>query len=221
MVSFDSNPSLKASKKGNRRETLAMSELKEPDTPFFSGWMAAGYPAVTRPVPVTTPTRYLSGYITLNVPSPFTGDTRGATTAPDCLYCFPDQPEPFPLWGEGCEPERNTLHIYGDYGIHDYTEILYTAGIEFDHKVVYGADHFRAILDVVHMEFSIRKPDHRITKHGFATTWIVAECIVDIPRSMKLLKMIESMEKFMPDNKKWMVKEWIKAEEIRIISGAF
>ena len=198
-----------------------MSKLKEPDTPFFSGWMAAGYPAVTRPVPATTPTRYLSGFITLNVPSPFTNDSPGAATAPDCLYCFPDQLDPFPLWGEGCEPERNTLHIYGDYGIHDYTEILHAAGIKFDHKIVYGADHFRAILDVVHMDLSNCEPDYRITKYGFATTWIIANCIVDIPQCMKLLEMVEIMEKFLPDNKKWLIKEWIKAELIRIEAGAF
>jgi hypothetical protein len=69
------------------------------------------------------------------------------------------------------------------------------------------------------MNLSLCKPDYRITKYGFASTWIIAKSIVDIPQSLKLLKMIRVMEKFLPDNKKWLVKEWIKAERKRIISG--
>ena len=197
-----------------------MSDLVDPKSPFFSGYIAAGYPCVPRPIPPTTPTRYLSGYITLNLPSPFTGYTPGATNSPDCFYCFPDQLVPFPLWGEGCAPERNTLSIYGDYGIRDYTEIIDESDLEHSFDVVYGADHFRAVLDAIYMDLYLWDPNISVISH-YASNWILADCILDENLCFELFKKIEIMEPFLPEGHGKMVKKWLELEKIFVSNGGY
>jgi hypothetical protein len=98
--------------------------LKNLGSPFFSPYIMAGYPAMERPIPETSKTKYLSGMISLCLPSPWTEYTPWQSSDPDCLYCYKDEPNPLPTQVEDEDPDLNTLHIYGDYGIHNYPEKL-------------------------------------------------------------------------------------------------
>ena len=93
-------------------------KIENLNSPLFSTYILAGYDVMERPVPETTPRTYIGGMIALCLSSPWTGDTPGQSCGPDCLYCLKDKPDPLPTWGEGGSLERNTLRVYGDYGIH-------------------------------------------------------------------------------------------------------
>jgi hypothetical protein len=197
-----------------------MTDIKDLKSPFFSTYIIAGYDCIPRPVPITTPTKYIGGYTTLNLPSPFTNYSIGDSSAPDRLYCFKDDPIPFATWGDGDPPERNTLHIYGDYGIHDYAKILLDEGLDHDYEVVYGADHYRAIIDIVYSDIYLNHVDRNV-KPEFPNNWIIAECIGDKTESFKLLGLIKQMEHFLTDEQVDLLHRWITYEKDCIIHGVY
>jgi hypothetical protein len=164
-------------------------------SPFFSTYILAGYDVMERPVPETSPTKYLSGMISLCLTSPWTDYSPGQNSGPDCLYCFKDYPEPLPVWGEGADPSRKTLQIYGDYGIHNCADILISFGFDHNYDIVYGADHYRAIVDIVFSEMFDCNVQAAIDI-GFNTTWVIAESICDINKSMALLDKVAIMRPF-------------------------
>ena len=193
-------------------------EIENLDSPFFSTYLLAGCEAMARPVPETTPKKYISGIIALCLPSPWTDFSPGQSCAPDCLYCLKDHPDPLPTWGEGASFDKNTLHIYGDYGIHDYSKILYNTGFDHNYKIIYGADHYRAILDLVYSDIITCDPE-MIKTINFFTSWIIAESIYNPEKCSIVLDKIKIMEPFLPEKRKFLLKTWIEQEEKNINFG--
>jgi hypothetical protein len=195
--------------------------LKNLGSPFFSTYMMAGYPAMERPIPETSKTKYLSGMISLCLPSPWTNYTPGQSSGPDCLYCFQDEPVPLPTWGEGGDPDRNTLHIYGAYGIHNYAEILTEYGFIHNFDAIYVADHYRAIVDLVYADiYNCDISDKDISeKLGFYTSWIIVESIGTLPESKLVLDKIAIMKPFLPKDRVYFLDLWLKKELINIENG--
>lgn len=196
-----------------------VQDIEDLHSPLFSTYLVAGYEAIERPVPETTPKRYLSGMTTLCLPCPWTNFSDGQNNGPDHLYCFKDHPNPLPVWGEGEEFLKNTLHIYDDYGIHNYSEILYNAGFEHNYDTVYGADHYRAICDIVYANIVGCSPKAAKTLSLF-TMWIVAESIGDIKESMIVLDKISMIEPFLSNEKKVLLHKWLQQEEKNIRFGS-
>ncbi|MDR2199468.1 MAG: hypothetical protein LBR53_08455 [Deltaproteobacteria bacterium] len=179
-------------------DPVNLKKKEDINSPFFSTYILAGFPYIHRPVPETSPTRYLGGHLALNVVSPSI-ETIGEAYALDYFYCFADDPAPLRTWGEGDDKSRNTLHIFRDYGIYNCADILIDLGFEHAFETVYCANHFRAIADLVYQEIFIRNMDSH--DYSFTTQWLIAECVMDVDKSEDLLKITQKIDNFPPKDK--------------------
>lgn len=94
--------------------------------------------------PDTSPSRYLSGMVALNVPSPEgTGDWHQDGT----FFMGPVRIPRGLLAGPGCE--WDTTPYLGQVGVIDVSSRLDAAGIPHPEGPVWAADHARAIADMV------------------------------------------------------------------------
>ena len=105
----------------------------------------------------TSPRRYVTGMAALNIPSPENtgGDWHFLGT-----FRSPSFPDNISLAGEGLE--WNTNNLFGDYGIHECSDILRSRGISIPDGIqVFSANHYRAILDMLYRSISAgRIPEH-------------------------------------------------------------
>lgn len=103
------------------------------------------------PFPETSRTRYLTGIAALNIPAPENtgGDWHFLDT-----FRSPDFPSNLDLAGDGLE--WNTNPVFGDYGIHECSKTLKEdGGLEIPQgTLVFSANHYRAILDMLYRDFS-------------------------------------------------------------------
>ncbi len=147
----------------------------------------------------TSPERYLTGLVALNVPSP-------EQTGGDWHFCgifdSPDFPDNLTLAGEGLE--WNTNPIFGDYGIHECSDILRKKGISIPQGVkVYSANHYRAILDMIYRSVSAGGIPYHIDIDG----WLDSE-----EQKKTLLHLIDRyLPKFSPSEKD-RVFSWIRSQ---------
>ena len=97
-------------------------------------------------MPETSPTRYLTGMVALNIPAP---EGTGGDWHFWGIFDSPRFPDNLTLAGEGLE--WNTNALFGDYGIHECSEELRRRGVIVpDGMPVYSANHYRAILDMLY-----------------------------------------------------------------------
>jgi hypothetical protein len=190
---------------------------------FISSMMIDGYDFVYRSVPPTSYTQYISARTALNLLSPHT-DTLGSSDFMEYFFCFPNEDVPLTLWGDVADTFRNTLHIYGKWGIHDdYADILSDAGFDHNFEKVYVADHYRAICDLVYAEISTTKINVLNTNEYihtyFVTNWVVAENIIEIDKCFYLLDEINLIAPYLPKNRVAYLKKWIEFEKQAIIQG--
>jgi hypothetical protein len=185
---------------------------------FFSTLIDMGYDYIPRPIPETAPDRYISGYISLNLPSPST-DTFPGTHADDYLYSLPDNPVPFSVWGNVPDNTRNTLSIYGDYGISDYSEIFRDLGFEHNYDAVYAANHLRAIVDVVYSYLFDLPPSFLKPNTPMPGNQLVYDYVYDIDKSLLFLEKIKEMRPFLPEERRPYLDHWLQYEEELVIYG--
>lgn len=95
-------------------------------------------------IPKTTPKRYVSGIVALNIPSETgTGDWHF-----DLAFRKHDGPRPLPFMvGEG--QGYDTTVLLGDAGVFECSAILDRIGVPHEPGPVYAANHARAIADMV------------------------------------------------------------------------
>ncbi|MDR2199080.1 MAG: hypothetical protein LBR53_06470 [Deltaproteobacteria bacterium] len=195
-----------------------------PNYYFISTMMLDGYEFVYRSVPPTSYTQYISGNTALNLESRHT-DTLGGTDFMENFFCFPDEDVPLMLWGDVSEKFRNTLHIYGKWGIHDdYADVLRYAGFEHDFEKVYVADHYRAICDIVYADITRGGPRklnyNKAYGPNFFSNWIVASNIIEIEKCNYLLDKIGEMSPYLPRECVPCLDNWIDFEKEAIIIGS-
>ncbi len=117
--------------------------------------------------PVTSRSRYVTGIAALNIPAP-------ENTGGDWHFLNTFKSQAFPgnidLAGEGLE--WNTNAVFGDYGIHECSDYLHFRGVPIKKGMpVYSANHYRAILDMVHRSIS----NGRIPCHIDIDGWLDSE----------------------------------------------
>jgi hypothetical protein len=122
-----------------------------------------------------------------------------------------DAPQPLPTWGEEAELAKNTMPIYGNYGIHNYSEILTNYGFEHNHDIVYGADHYRALIDIIFYEISIKDLDFS-REQGFFSNWLLVESIGDLKDCTELLEKIAIMKHFLSKERAELLELFLKRE---------
>lgn len=95
-------------------------------------------------IPKTTPNRYVSSIVALNVHSPNgTGDWHSAAALNDDAY-----PQDFYIYGK--DQKRSTLHLLGNIGVIDGTHRLNEMGYYPENSPVWLADHPRACVDYLY-----------------------------------------------------------------------
>lgn len=96
-------------------------------------------------IPETSPEHYISGGAALNIPAPENtfGDWHFSAIFFDPeikLRCF----------GNGENSEINTNPYFGKDGVHECSQTLREMGLVIpENKLVYSANHYRALLDLV------------------------------------------------------------------------
>jgi len=115
-------------------------------------------------MPETSLVRYVTGMVALNIPAP-------ENTGGDWHFCgifdSPRFPDNLTLGGEGLD--WNTNPVFGNYGIHECSEILRSRGIFISPGIrVYSANHYRAILDMLYRSVS----SGRIPRHLEIEGWL-------------------------------------------------
>ncbi|MHB1730418.1 MAG: hypothetical protein ACYCVG_05550 [Leptospirillum sp.] len=114
--------------------------------------------------PYTSPTRYLTGMTALNIPAP---ENTGGDWHFSGAFRSSSFPENLKLAGEGLE--WNTNALFGEYGIHECSDILRSRGISIPDGVqVFSANHYRAILDMLWRSVS----SGRIPQHLAIEDWL-------------------------------------------------
>jgi len=114
--------------------------------------------------PYTSPSRYLTGMVALNIPAP---ENTGGDWHFVGIFDSPRFPDNLTLAGEGLE--WNTNALFGDYGIHECSEELRRRGIIIPEGMsVYSANHYRAILDMLWRSVS----SGRIPQHLAIGDWL-------------------------------------------------
>ena len=104
-------------------------------------------PARQLEIPPTTRERYITGIYALNIEAP--EDTSGDWH--DVFHWLEGRTERHPIMCGGTD-EVNTNHIYGDLGVYEGRANVAKKGLVFPEEMteIYVANHFRAILDMVH-----------------------------------------------------------------------
>ena len=149
--------------------------------------------------PETSPTRYLTGMVALNIPAPEKtgGDWHfwGIFDSP----CFPDN---LTLAGEGLE--WNTNALFGGFGIHECSDSLRCWGISIPHGTrVYSANHYRAIFDMLYRSVS----KGQVPRHLAISDWL------DTDEHKKTF--FRLLDQFLPkfsSSEKDLVSSWIKSQ---------
>ncbi len=117
--------------------------------------------------PYTSPTRYLTGMTALNIPAP---ENTGGDWHFSGAFRSSSFPENLKLAGEGLE--WNTNALFGEYGIHECSDILRSRGISIPDGVqVFSANHYRAILDMLYRSVS----SGHIPQHLAIGDWLDTE----------------------------------------------
>lgn len=148
--------------------------------------------------PETSPTRYLTGMVALNIPAP---ENTGGDWHFWGTFQSPSFPNNIGLAGEGLE--WNTNPIFGDYGIHECSDILRSRGISIPDGVqVFSANHYRAILDMLY---------HSVSK-GQAPRHLAIDDWLDTEEQKKdFFRLLEQLiPKFSPSEKE-LGSSWIKS----------
>jgi hypothetical protein len=117
--------------------------------------------------PYTSPTRYLTGMTALNIPAP---ENTGGDWHFSGAFRSSSFPENLKLAGEGLE--WNTNALFGEYGIHECSDILRSRGISIPDGVqIFSANHYRAILDMLYRSVS----SGHIPQHLAIGDWLDTE----------------------------------------------
>ena len=147
--------------------------------------------------PETSPTRYLTGMVALNIPAP---EGTGGDWHFWGIFDSPRFPDNLTLAGEGLE--WNTNALFGDYGIHECSDFLRCRNISLPEGTrVYSANHYRAILDMLARSVS----SGRIPRHLEIEGWL------DSAEQKKTL--FKLLDRFLPkfsSSEKELVSSWIK-----------
>ena len=118
-------------------------------------------------MPETSPRRYVTGMAALNIPAP---ENTGGDWHFGGTFRSPSFPDNIGLAGEGLE--WNTNALFGDYGIHECSDILRSRGISIPDGVqVFSANHYRAILDMLYRSVS----SGQIPQHLSIGDWLDTE----------------------------------------------
>ncbi len=148
--------------------------------------------------PITSPKRYLTGMTALNIPAP---ENTGGDWHFSGAFRSSSFPENLKLAGEGLE--WNTNALFGEYGIHECSDILRSRGISIPDGVqVFSANHYRAILDMLYRSVS----SGRIPRHLEIEGWLDTE---DHKKTL-----FELLNRFLPNfssSEKELVSSWMKS----------
>ena len=170
-------------------------------------------PLVLKLVPKTSKTRYIGGYCALNL-HPVPEDTSGDWHPADYLCCRADQPTlELGVFGEEAGPNRNTNHIFGDYGIIESAEDFKKWGYSPVYTEVYRSNHFRAILDMLYIDLMTRPiagpPPMPYSEQGATFDFLDTE-----EQKRELLDKALLIGPHLPPERRPFLDEWIAREEI-------
>jgi hypothetical protein len=151
--------------------------------------------------------RYITGIYALNLHHPEiadepTGDWHGNIW--DEIRALPDKRVTYGGVGE----EIDTLNVWGGFGINDETEMVRKMGIEANGGIVFIADKYRAVLDLLY--YMLKKHEEPLNMNGILDDWFDTEEQKEV-----IIKMITAERKSFTENAEERLEEWIRKETER------
>lgn len=156
-------------------------------------------------IPVTSPKCYLTGLPALSLPAP--EGTTGDSNFMSVFYDINKSGKKLNLQLAGEAQVLNTNHIYGEYGIYECSEGMRKLGLYIPEEiaVVYAANHYRAILDLLYD--SLRTHQQVIGLTGTTEEWL------DTPEQKVLvLEKAAQMLPFLSEPESEELRRWIEKE---------
>lgn len=164
--------------------------------------MGLGFEMSRKPAvfPETSRRRYVTGMAGLNIPAP---ENTGGDWHFEGTFRSPSFPNNISLAGEGLD--WNTNALFGEYGIHECSDILRSRGIFIPEGVhVFSANHYRAILDMLYRSVS----SGRIPQHLAIGDWLDTEehkkvffCLLD-----------QFFHRLLPDEQR-LISSWVALQK--------
>ena len=149
--------------------------------------------------PKTSPGRYVTGMVALNIPAP---EKTGGDWHFWGIFDSPRFPDNLPLAGEGLE--WNTNALFGDYGIHECSEELRRRGVIIpDGMPVYSANHYRAILDMLY---------HSVSSGNIPQYLIIGDWLDTDEHQKTLFRLLDRFFPKFSSSGKELVFSWIKLQ---------
>lgn len=150
--------------------------------------------------PETSPRRYVTGMAALNIPSP---ENTGGDWHFWGTFQSPSFPNNIGFAGEGLE--WNTNALFGDYGIHECSDILRSRGVFVPEGVhIFSANHYRAILDMLY---------HSVAK-GQVPRYLAIDDWLDTEEQKRVLFCLldHFLHRFLPDQQR-LIASWIALQK--------
>ncbi len=149
--------------------------------------------------PETSPTRYLTGMVALNIPDP---ENTGGDWHFWGIFDSPRFPDNLAMAGEGLE--WNTNALFGDYGIHECSEELRRRGVIIPEGMpVYSANHYRAILDMLY---------HSIAKGQVPRYLAISDWLDTDEHQKTFFGLLDRFFSKLSPSEKELVSSWIKSQ---------
>ena len=167
----------------------------------MSKTLSASETATNKPslMPETSPTRYLTGMVALNIPAP---EKTGGDWHFWGTFGSPRFPDNLARAGEGLE--WNTHALFGDYGIHECSEELRRRGVIVpDGMPVYSANHYRAILDMLYHSVS----KGQVPRYLAIDDWLDTE-----EQKQEFFRILDRFLANLSPSEKELVSSWIKSQ---------
>jgi hypothetical protein len=146
--------------------------------------------------------RYISGKAALNLPAP--EGTSGDWHFFGYFYSSNPGLEVY-IAGEG--ESVNTNHIYRDYGVYNCSDGLKKLGLNYEGKVPYAANHFRAILDLL---YDFLLCDMYPRQVQFASE----EFLDTAGEKALLLAKAAAMSHFLAPHRQALLRQWLEKESL-------
>ncbi|MFT3945169.1 MAG: hypothetical protein QM705_15285 [Ancrocorticia sp.] len=162
-------------------------------------------PARQLEIPPTTRERYITGIYALNIEAP--EDTSGDWH--DVFHWCKGQDVPAPIMCGGTD-QVNTNHIYGDLGVYEGRANVAKKGLEFPSEMteIYVANHFRAILDMVHHCLITYGKIYNL--HGATVDWLDTK-----EQQRYVLDLAAQMAPDLSEDQQVQLNNWIESELAR------
>lgn len=151
-------------------------------------------------LPYTTRSHYITGKTALNIPAP--ENTGGDWHFREAFFGRGERKPRIFIAGEG--EDWNTNAIWGNYGIHECSQVLKYYGLPIlPEQKVYAANHYRAVLDMLYR--CVKRSDY--PDHLCLDDWFDNK-----EQKEPFIKLVKQLQPYLSIDEWQLVETWLKSQ---------